>query len=80
MRGFDVWKILGGKSPRGFKTDVAKEAARKILEAEGLKKAAQKPNMSTGGSELMALAASIGIPSATLYAAYKGTRDKREGK
>lgn len=88
------WRLFGGRAPRGYRgkgsfEKAAKEAMDDLLKRDiktaslgdmkygSRSKAPPKGNV---GGDLATLAFTAGIPLATLYAAYKGTKKEREGQ
>jgi hypothetical protein len=80
MKGFDVWKLLGGRAPRGYRgAGKFEKAAKEAMDELGKKdvRTASLGDLKYGSSSK---APPAGIPLATLYAAYKGTKREREGQ
>jgi hypothetical protein len=94
MKGFDVWKLLGGRAPRGYRgAGKFEKAAKEAMDELGKKdvrtaslgdlkygSSSKAPPKGNVGGDLATLAFTAGIPLATLYAAYKGTKREREGQ
>jgi hypothetical protein len=82
VKGFDVWKLLGGKGPRGYKPsfDSLARDATKAAGATRVNPANAKKSMgsSLDSTDMAALLIAAGIPLGTFMIAKKATDKRRE--
>ena len=80
MKGFDVWKLLGGRAPRGYKRGVLSgKAGLDAVKAGGKTKGtADSLGSSLSSSDLATLLAVAGVPLGTYGLAHHWTQKKRK--
>jgi hypothetical protein len=79
VKGFDVWKLLGGKAPRGYKRGVlGGKAGLKAVKEGGKAKAPQSMSDSVSPQDLLTLLGVAGTPLATYGIGRHLTKKKRE--
>ena len=80
MKGFDVWKLLGGRAPRGYKRGVlnAKEGLGRVRDGARADTPGASMQNSMSPADIATLLTVVGVPLGTFGLARKWTNEKRE--